>query len=117
MPPRLQRPAWRSPTASPSKSAHTHHHHRPRHRGQVETTRALDDENLDLDGFTEHQRQRAVAAHKQEVSRHRTEWETARTPPGYWDIGFPDTQKVADINARANEMRREKETGMRQEAR
>ena len=35
-------------------------------------------------------------------------WARANTPPGYWNIGFPDTQEVGDINERAQEMHRQK---------
>ena len=45
-----------------------------------------------------------VAAHKKQISRHRHRWEAPQTPPGYWDISFPDTQEVEDINHRARQM-------------
>ena len=32
----------------------------------------------------------------------------ANTPPGYWNIGFPDTQEVGDINEKAEAMHRKK---------
>jgi hypothetical protein len=51
---------------------------------------------------------RQVEDHKKAVSRHRHHWPRARTPPGYWDIGFPDTQEAAKINERAKEMHRKK---------
>jgi len=31
--------------------------------------------------------------------------------PGYWNIGFPDTQEVGDINERAEVMHRKKRGG------
>ena len=49
-----------------------------------------------------------VEQHKQQVSRHRHHWHRPKTPPGYWDIGFPDTQEVLDINRRAAEMHKRK---------
>ncbi|KIY62735.1 hypothetical protein CYLTODRAFT_383252 [Cylindrobasidium torrendii FP15055 ss-10] len=45
---------------------------------------------------------------KKGISRHREEWKRGRTPPAYWDIGFPDTQEVARINAQARELREAK---------
>jgi hypothetical protein len=51
----------------------------------------------------------AIAAHRQEISRHRYQWRAPEDPPAYWNIGFPDTQEVADINRRAEEMHAEKE--------
>ena len=35
-------------------------------------------------------------------------WAWANTPPGYRNIGFPDTQEVGDIDKRAEEMHRKK---------
>ncbi|KAF8136103.1 DNA repair protein endonuclease SAE2/CtIP C-terminus-domain-containing protein [Boletus edulis] len=49
-----------------------------------------------------------VEEHKQRISRHRHHWHRPKTPPGYWDIGFPDTQEVLDINRRAAEMHKRK---------
>jgi hypothetical protein len=54
------------------------------------------------------ERQTAITLHKQAISRHRHHWERPRTPPGYWNIGFPDTQEAANINERAREMHRRK---------
>ncbi|KAI9569073.1 DNA repair protein endonuclease SAE2/CtIP C-terminus-domain-containing protein [Boletus coccyginus] len=49
-----------------------------------------------------------VEEHRQLISRHRHHWHRPKTPPGYWDIGFPDTQEVSDINRRAAEMHKRK---------
>jgi len=57
-----------------------------------------------------------VSAHRQAVSRHRAQWERAPTPPGYWDIGFPDTQAVENINERAAELHRNKRAYVVKEA-
>jgi hypothetical protein len=38
------------------------------------------------------------------------------TPPGYWDIGFPDTQEAARINEIASQINREKIEQIRREA-
>jgi hypothetical protein len=64
----------------------------------------------------EAQRKKEIAAHKQQISRHRHHWSPPRTPPGYWNIGFPDTQEVARINKRAGEMHRQKLFGITMEA-
>ncbi|KAF9007546.1 DNA repair protein endonuclease SAE2/CtIP C-terminus-domain-containing protein [Cyathus striatus] len=57
-----------------------------------------------------------VASHKAAISRHRQTWARAATPPNYWNIGFPDTQEVADINERANVMHRKKLEQVEREA-
>jgi hypothetical protein len=57
-----------------------------------------------------------VSAHRQAVSRHRAQWERAPTPPGYWDIGFPDTQAVKQINERAAELHLRKRKAVAKEA-
>ena len=49
-----------------------------------------------------------IAQHKKDISRHRHHWERSKTPPGYWNIGFPSTQEALDINEQAKEMHREK---------
>jgi len=61
-------------------------------------------------------KQAEVSAHRQAVSRHRAQWERAPTPPGYWDIGFPDTQAVEKINERAAELHRKKRARIAEEA-
>ncbi|KAG7441557.1 uncharacterized protein BT62DRAFT_955864 [Guyanagaster necrorhizus] len=45
---------------------------------------------------------------KKGISRHRYNWAQGGTPPGYWDIGFPDTQEMTRINERAKEMHEKK---------
>ncbi|WWD19677.1 hypothetical protein CI109_104139 [Kwoniella shandongensis] len=56
-----------------------------------------------------------VREHQNKVSRHRETWTKPRTPPGYWKIGFPNTQDVAEQNQVADKMMREKEERMRRE--
>jgi hypothetical protein len=63
------------------------------------------------------ERQTAITSHKKAISRHRHHWERPRTPPGYWNIGFPDTQEAADINERAREMHRRKRDELESEVR
>src|SRR5215471_1118169 len=76
LPPRPRPPLWRSP--SPERT--------PR------------------DGDPNDRRKEDIAAHKTRISRHRHHWSPPRTPPGYWKIGFPDTQEVAVINEKARQM-------------
>ncbi|ODN73225.1 hypothetical protein L202_07783 [Cryptococcus amylolentus CBS 6039] len=60
--------------------------------------------------------QHAMREHLNKSSRHRDTWVRAPTPPGYWDIGFPDTQRVQEHNQKADQMTREKEERIRREA-
>ncbi|KAL4249569.1 hypothetical protein ABKN59_005881 [Abortiporus biennis] len=39
--------------------------------------------------------------HKATHLPQQNKWVPAETPPGYWDIGFPDTQEAQNINNRA----------------
>ncbi|WVR07639.1 hypothetical protein IAU60_004681 [Kwoniella sp. DSM 27419] len=57
----------------------------------------------------------AVREHQNKVSRHRETWVKPPTPPGYWQIGFPSTQDVAEQNERADQMNAEKEARLRRE--
>ncbi|KAF8227220.1 hypothetical protein L208DRAFT_1433702 [Tricholoma matsutake] len=96
LPNRLHAPLWRSPTNSPvkSKGPCSRHGSSAQNGGETET---------DIE-----RQAAAITSHKQAISRHRHQWERAHTPPGYWNIGFPDTQEAADINERAREMHRRK---------
>ena len=58
----------------------------------------------------------AIEAHKQAISRHREHWPRAKTPPGYWNIGFPSTQEVAAMNAEAARMHERKRAMVAEEA-
>ncbi|KAK0451295.1 uncharacterized protein EV420DRAFT_1560120 [Desarmillaria tabescens] len=53
---------------------------------------------------------------KKGISRHRYNWAQGGTPPGYWDIGFPDTQETENINERAKEMHEKKRREIEAEA-
>ncbi|KAI0657595.1 DNA repair protein endonuclease SAE2/CtIP C-terminus-domain-containing protein [Cubamyces menziesii] len=89
LPPRTGGPVWRSPVSTPSK------------RDSFE-----DDEIAAA----------AIEEHKQAISRHRQHWPRAKTPPKYWNIGFPDTQEVAAMNAEAARMHDEKRRMIAEEA-
>ena|SRR6266545_8004186 len=93
LPKRLQQPLWRSPSRSHRP------HSDPRHN-KPESTSHRDD----------------VDAHRQAVSRHRHTWVRAKTPPSYWEIGFPTTQEVGDINVKAKAMQRGKMAAIESEA-
>ena len=57
-----------------------------------------------------------IEAHKQAISRHRAHWARGETPPRYWDIGFPDTQEVAAMNAEAARMHERKRARVAEDA-
>ncbi|KAG2158011.1 DNA repair protein endonuclease SAE2/CtIP C-terminus-domain-containing protein [Suillus bovinus] len=91
----LQQPLWRSPSSTPTKKR-----------------------RLSFDGLSDCKENREdIEHHKTEISRHRHHWYRAKTPPGYWDIGFPDTQETTDINRRAAEMYAQKLVDIENEAR
>ncbi|KAI4524955.1 hypothetical protein K525DRAFT_235131 [Schizophyllum commune Loenen D] len=98
LPARPQGPLWRSPSRSPRKHRPECQHHQGNHD-------------------QEERRDEEVQAHRQAISRHRQQWARAKTPPGYWEIGFPSTQEVTDMNERAREMHRDKLRVVEAEAR
>lgn len=81
--PAPQRPLWRSPKRKSNASYHSDND--------------IDKENDD-----------DIEQHKYRVSRHRHHWHRPKTPPAYWEIGFPDTQEASEINRRAAEMHKKK---------
>ncbi|KIK24935.1 hypothetical protein PISMIDRAFT_677712 [Pisolithus microcarpus 441] len=90
--PSPQRPLWRSPK-----------------RKRNACSRSDDDkdkENAD-----------DIEQHKHRVSRHRHHWHRPKTPPAYWEIGFPDTQEASEINRRAAAMHEKKLVDIEVEAR
>ncbi|KAK0523713.1 hypothetical protein OC834_005796 [Tilletia horrida] len=44
-------------------------------------------------------------AHRQAISRHRNTAPVSLTPPGFWEIGFPSTQHVEELNEETEAMR------------
>lgn len=48
--------------------------------------------------------------------KHRDAFARRRSPPGFWNADFPDTQVIGEQNKVAEEMRMEKVEGMRKEA-
>jgi len=91
--PAPQRPLWESPKRN--AVAHAHHMH----------DKGKEKENAD-----------DIEQHKQRISRHRHHWHRSKTPPAYWEIGFPDTQEAFEINRRAAEMHRRKLVDVETEA-
>ncbi|KAK9894010.1 hypothetical protein P389DRAFT_191051 [Cystobasidium minutum MCA 4210] len=61
------------------------------------------------------QRQQAAAEMANDVSRHRQNHETAESPPGFWQMGFPSTQDVERINQEAEKIINEKQEKLRKE--
>jgi len=96
LPPRLQAPLWRTPPSSPAKVGSSYHD-----KGSSED---------------EHEREAEIQGHKQQISRHRARWEAPKTPPGYWNIGFPDTQEIEAIRKAAAEMREKEAKRARRES-
>jgi hypothetical protein len=96
LPNRLRQPLWRSPSRNQSKSD------------------ALDDSLHGNSGTL--RRQADIDSHQQAISRHRHTWARAKTPPGYWEIGFPNTQEVGDINEKAKEMQKKKKIQIEHES-
>ncbi|KAL4074615.1 DNA repair protein endonuclease SAE2/CtIP C-terminus-domain-containing protein [Scleroderma yunnanense] len=89
-----QRPLWQSPKRN--TAAHAHHLH----------DKGNEKENAD-----------DIEQHKQRISRHRHHWYRSKTPPAYWEIGFPDTQEASEINRRAAEMHKRKLVDVETDAR
>ena len=61
-------------------------------------------------------REHQADAHRQLISRHRHVWAPPATPPDYWTIEFPDTQKAAEINKKAADMHTNKRRRIEREA-
>ncbi|KDQ23475.1 hypothetical protein PLEOSDRAFT_1114448 [Pleurotus ostreatus PC15] len=95
LPPRPQPPLWRSPESTPTAQ---------RHRASSSNT-------------SPDSRIKTIDRHKQAISRHRQQWVRGRTPPGYWNIGFPSTQEANDISNYAEDMHRRKQEEIEKEAR
>lgn len=88
MPPRLQAPLWRSPSKSepPSSQEYEHEQRVCNHRGGSSP------------GPSKKSNKQEIQAHQNGISRHRAKWDRPKTPPGYWDIAFPNTQRVEEVN-------------------
>ncbi|KAJ3812688.1 DNA repair protein endonuclease SAE2/CtIP C-terminus-domain-containing protein [Lentinula aff. lateritia] len=101
MPPRLQPPLWKSPVKD------SHNSDPKRNQPSKRNQQNRNTPSTSAPG---------IAAHKQNISRHRAAWARGNTPPAYWDIGFPDTQRAEEINESAREMQRKKKEMIEMEA-
>jgi len=116
LPSGLQPPLWRSPSATPAKPclrqsrSHSPGGKNPPKFQRRKEKRAYTGPMSDL------HRQHEIESHKKAISRHRHAWARATTPPGYWDIGFPDTQAVVDINEKAKQMHKRKKAEIDKDA-
>ena len=110
-------PQWRSPPKTPIKRRHDDHD-----RDGASPKRVHVPLKLTISPFSSptkspsSKKRDAIAGHKKEISKHRQQWPAPKTPPGYWDIGFPDTQETAVINRRAEEMHRQRRREVEKEA-
>ncbi|PAV22350.1 DNA repair endonuclease SAE2 ctip carboxy-terminal [Pyrrhoderma noxium] len=80
------------------------------------TTRIADFSTPQPSTSHSHTKRNFSESHKKKISRHRYKWSPPRTPPDYWNIGFPTTQEAEDINRRAEEMHEEKRRRIEAEA-
>lgn len=62
------------------------------------------------------QRDAAIQKYLDRNSRHRQQFESAQTPPEYWQMGFPDSQKVEKIRQEAEAQNEEKRKKLEAEA-
>ncbi|CAG8437751.1 9497_t:CDS:2 [Funneliformis mosseae] len=52
---------------------------------------------------------------KQLLSRHRAKYSRPQTPPGFWKVGFPSSQEIAEINELSVKYEREREEQKKRE--
>ena len=115
LPSGLQPPRWRSPSTSPTRAKpclRQSRFHSP--EGLKSHTRK--EKRAHTGPTSDLNRRHDIESHKKAISRHRHAWARAITPPGYWDIGFPNTQAVVDINEQAKEMHKRKKARIDQDA-
>ena len=122
-PPRLEPPAWRSPSKHQStpiwknRLLHTSKSDPTKSKStfvwndqQITPDSTADDKDEEKDSFDEAEIESLakIKRRKLAISRHRHIFERALTPPDYWTIGFPTTQDAEDINQRARDMHEKK---------
>jgi hypothetical protein len=110
LPNRLQPPLWRSPSATPPNRPclRQSHSHSPEGQKNPPKSQTRKEKRAHTGPTSDLRRQHDIQLHKKAISRHRHAWARATTPPGYWDIGFPNTQTVVDINEKAKQMHKRK---------
>ncbi|PFH49725.1 hypothetical protein AMATHDRAFT_4659 [Amanita thiersii Skay4041] len=119
LPARLQPPLWRSPprTEVKKKAVNRAGHKKNASETLVPLCFSTPDEDGNVSPSFEDEsqfglddtRHREIEQHKKAISRHRHHWARGRTPPDYWNIGFPTTQEAVEINEKAEQMHRKKE--------
>ena len=118
LPSGLQPPLWRSPSATPAPSSQCLVQSRSHSPGcqNPPKSQTRKGKRAHTGPTSDDHRRRDIESHKKAISRHRHAWARATTPPGYWDIGFPDTQAVVDINEQAKQMHKRKKAEIAKEA-
>ena len=121
LPSGLQRPLWRSPSATPAPAKPCLHESRSHSPGgenpfKIQTRKRKEKRAHTGPTSADLNRQHDIELHKKAISRHRHAWARATTPPGYWDIGFPNTQAVVDINEQAKQMHKRKKAEIDKDA-
>jgi len=56
-----------------------------------------------------------IQNNKQMLSRHRAKFSRPQTPPGFWKVGFPTSQEIAEINELSVKYEREREEQKKKE--
>ncbi|CAG8497660.1 7292_t:CDS:2 [Diversispora eburnea] len=56
-----------------------------------------------------------IEAHMQHVSRHRTLYSRPLTPPGFWEVDFPTTQRIGENQEKTKEYSKKREEQKRKE--
>ena len=119
LPSGLQRPLWRSPSATPAPAKpclRQSRSHSPGGESPPKSQKRKEKRAHTRPSSADLNRQQDIELHKKAISRHRHAWARANTPPGYWDIGFPDTQTVVDINEQAMQMHKRKKAEIDKDA-
>ena len=112
----LQPPLWRSPSDKPTRTClRQSRSHSPEGRNPLKS-QTRKEKRAHTGPTPDLRRQQDIKSHKKAISRHRHAWARAATPPGYWDIGFPDTQAVVDINEKAKQMHKKKKAEIDKDA-
>jgi hypothetical protein len=56
-----------------------------------------------------------VQNRRQLIGKHRVKYSRPQTPPGFWKVGFPSSQEIAEINELSVAYEREREEQKRKE--
>ncbi|KAL9938812.1 hypothetical protein V8E36_002531 [Tilletia maclaganii] len=103
-----------SGTADQSAQPGLQHHFKCRHRAGAAAAEAMEGAGSAGDKtFEAEQRQ----AHRQAISRHRNTAPVSSTPPGFWDINFPSTQRARELNEETDLQREEHQSRLARDPR